>query len=432
MKQLDRRTFLRGAGAALSLPLLEAMAPIGKTALAQDAAPARIMAYYVPCGIRMNHWTPTAFGKDYTLSRTLSPLEKVKDQLLVLKGLDGRGPMDSQMGGAHSSGTGAFITGVQVQKGQQRGAISMDQIAANALGARTKLDCLVTGIENGLDGESGYNGIFLHNISFVNGTTPRPKMTNPTDVFNKIVGGGGGGAPNLEAQRRIALKKSVLDYVADDATKLSTRLGQNDKIRMDEYLTRVRKIEQDLGSGEIILPGCSGTDPGQPNGRVKHVEIMAQLQALAFECDATRIQTFMLADGGTYTTYGFLDGVDGGHHGISHSGDDKKISTIDYWEIQMFAYLLELLKNTRDPSGKSLLESCAVYFGNEISDGNRHNCDDLPVLLAGGCNGYFATGQHIDVTGVKYTNVLLSMLNAFGVEMEKLGNSTGPFTQGMA
>jgi Protein of unknown function (DUF1552) len=432
MKQLNRRTFLRGAGTAIGLPLLEAMAPIGKTAFAADASPTRIMAYYTPCGISMKDWYPTGFGKDYTLSRTLAPLAGVKDQILVLKALDGRGPMDSQGGGAHSSGTGAFITGVQVQKDAGQGGVSIDQIAAKELGGNTKIDCLVTGTENNTGGESGYNGVFLNNISFVNGNTARPKLTNPMDVFNRITAGFDPTQVNEAALRRQKGDLSVLDFVADDTAKLATQLGQADKIRMEEYLTNLRAIEASLGAQNFEGATCDAKNPVVGASRTAHIDALAQVQALAFECDVTRIQTFMLANGGTYATYGFLPGIGGSHHGISHSKNYDQIRTIDLWEMERFAFFLNLLKAKKDPSGKNLLETCAIYFGNEICDGDAHNCNDLPVILAGSANGYFRTGEHLDVTGVKYTNVLYSMLNAFGSKETKVGNSTGLFTEGMA
>jgi Protein of unknown function (DUF1552) len=433
MKRLDRRTLLRGAGVALSLPLLEAMAPVNKTAFASSATPARMMAYYTPNGMYMPNWTPTTLGKDYVLSNTLKPLEPVKDHILVLKGLDGRGPMSSQGGGAHAAGTGAFLTGVQVQKEAGTGAISADQIAANALGRNTRLDSLVTGTENSTNGENGYHPMFSHNISFINPTTPKPKLINPTAVFNTIVSSLSNGIIDPEVSRRLAAKKSVLDYVANDAQKLANKLGQQDKNRVDEFLTNVRAIEINLEGMRLSEKGCPTensvtTYVGRPN----LIKVMADLQALAFECDVTRIQTFMLADSGTQTTYSFLPGIVGGHEVTSTSGNYRLVSTIDHWEMQMFAYLLEQLNSKKDPSGKSLLDSCAIYFGNELSDGHSHNCYNLPVIVAGSCNGYFATGQHIDVTNVKYTNVLLSMLDAFGVKIDALGNSTGLFYQGMA
>jgi Protein of unknown function (DUF1552) len=431
MKPLDRRTLLRGTGIALSLPLLEAMAPMNKTAFAASATPARMMAYYTPNGMSMRDWTPTTFGKNYELSNTLKPLASVKDKILVLKGLDGRGPMDSQGGGAHPAGTGAFFTGVQVQKFAGTGAISVDQIAAKALGRNTRLDSLVTGIENTAGTEAGYHPMFCHNISFVDPITPKPKITDPMTVFNTIVSSLSGGAIDPDASRRMAAKKSVLDYVANDAQKLANKLGQQDKNRVDEYLSNVRAIEANLEGMNLDATACPHENIVTNYAvRQEKIKVMADLQALAFECDVTRIQTFMLADSGTNFTYSFL-GISDGHHNLSNSFNHAQIRIIDHWEIQMFAYLLEQLNLKKDPSGKSLLDSCAIYFGNEISDGASHNCNNLPVLLAGSCNGYFATGQHIDVTNVKYTNVLLSMLDAFGVKMDALGNSTGLFYQGM-
>lgn len=428
MKPLNRRTFLRGTGTALALPLLEAMAPVGKTAFAAGGAPARMLAWYLPCGIHMPAWRPAGTGANYALSPTLEPLANVKDQLMVISGLENV-PGYSMGGGDHSSGTASFLTAVQAAKPGVSGGVSIDQIAAQQLGERTRIDSLALGIEGGdggnCGGESGYNGAYLCNVSWKGPQTRKPKETDPARLFNTLTAGFDPNAATEAALRRKQMDESVLNAVQDDAKNLYGQLGMEDRVRMQEYEHSIRDLEIRLNNVDTGGEECTLEQPVVGSGREGHIKAMCDLQVLAFQCDITRIQTFMLASGGTYTTYGFLPGVNQGHHTLSHTNNFDAIKTIDRWEISMFAYLLEKLNNTKDPSGNSLLESCACLLSNEISDGNRHNHDDLPVLLAGSCNGYFATGQHADLGKARYSNLLYSMLDAFGAQVDGVGDSNG-------
>ncbi len=428
MKPLNRRTVLRGAGTALALPLLEAMAPVGKTAFAQSSSPARMLAWYVPCGIHMPAWRPIGVGEGFTLSETLAPLANVRDKLTVISGLENV-PGHAMGGGDHSSGTAAFLTAVQAAKPGVSGGVSIDQIAAQTLGDRTRIDSLALGIEGGdggnCGGESGYNGAYLCNVSWIGPQTRKPKETDPVRLFNTLTAGYDPAAATEAAAKRRQMDESVLSAVQEDAKKLYSQLGVADRERLQEYEYSIRDLEIRLSDVDTTAPSCTLEQPVVGRGREGHIKAMADLQVLAFQCDITRIQTFMLASGGTYVTYGFLPGINQGHHTLSHTNNFDAIKTIDRWEMSMFAYLLEKLKDTKDPSGNSLLDSCACLLSNEISDGNRHNHDDLPVLLAGSCNGYFKTGTHVDVGKDRYSNLLYAMLDAFGVDATHVGDSNG-------
>lgn len=427
---LSRRAFLGGAGATLALPLLEAMTPFGRSAFAQDARPTRLLAYYIPNGIHMQTWTPAAEGAAWELTPTLQPLASVKDDLLVLTGLENR-PARPDGPGDHAAGTGSFITATHVRKTEGsdiQNGVSMDQYVAQAIGDQTRFPSLELGMDGGGSTgncDSGYSCAYARNISWSGPQTPVPKTVDPRQVFDRIFAGFDPNASVEEARKRRAFDKSVLDYALEDANKLRAMLGTTDRAKIDEYLDSVRALEVRIsGMDENTLCGIPPR-PGTSYNVTEKAEVMADLMVLAFQCDLTRVQTFMLSNAGSGRVYDFL-GVSDGHHNYSHhqslESNYSALRTIDRWEVTQFAYLLDKLKTTNDVEGNPLLDSCAVFFSSEISDGNRHNHNDMPVLVAGKANGQFTTGRHVRYNDAPMANLFISMIQAMGVDVMEFGD----------
>lgn len=428
--RLNRRAFLGGAGAAVGLPLLEAMLPIGRTAFAATDRPTRLLAYFVPNGIHMPAWTPTATGRDYALSPTLAPLARVKEDLLVLTNMANRPGRPYEVGD-HASGLGAFLTAFRVHKTSGDNILnstSVDQVAAQHIGHLTTLPSLELGMDGGGSAgncDSGYSCAYTRNIAWSGPRTPVPKLTEPRAVFDRLFAGMDVSATEQERARRAVLNQSLLDYVLEDVQALQNKLGYLDRAKLDEYLTSIQQLERQITDDSPLY--C--TVPNRPPtglGVETKVKLMSDLMVLAFQCNITRVQTFMLANGVSERRYEFL-GINDGHHYISHhqnlQSNYDKLKLIDHWEMQQFAYLLEKLKDTKDPEGIPLLDSCMAYLSSEISDGNRHNHDNKPILLAGRANGYFDTGRHIRFQNEQPVgNLFMTMLDAMGVQVSEFGD----------
>lgn len=434
--RLSRRSFLGGAAAAISLPMLEAMVPFGSRAFAQQEKPLRMLCYYVPNGMHMPSWTPAQEGATFTLPETLAPLANVRDDILVLTGLENVAARPDGPGD-HAAGTGAFITATHVFKTEGadiQNGISVDQVAANAFGDATPFASLQLGMDGGGttgNCDSGYSCAYARNISWAGPQTPLPKTVDPAIVFDRLFAGFDPQATQEERERRTRLKKSILDFAVEDATKLQQKLGARDRAKLDEYLTGVRDLETRITE---LDPASRCGVPDRPDGTynvTQKAQIMSDLMVLAFQCDLTRIQSFMLANAGSGRQYDFL-GITEGHHQISHhqslQANYDLLRAINLWEMQQFAYLVERLKATPDGiEGENLLQNTAVFISSEISDGNRHNHDDLPVILAGQCGGAFTTGRHVRYNRDPIANLFISMLDAVGVPTQSFGqDGTGP------
>jgi hypothetical protein len=431
--RLGRRAFLGGAGVALGLPIFESL--LGKRVRAADTTPRRLLAFYVPDGIHMAAYRPAGTGTSFELTPILAPLVNVRSKVNVLSGLK-NDPARPDGPGDHASGTGAFLTVAHPKKTQGadiENGISMDQVAANAIGQLTRIPSLQLGIDAGSgvgDCDSGYSCAYARNISWASATQPLPKLTSPALVFDQLFGGFDPAATAEEKAKRMAYRTSILDYVREDAKRLGGKLGSTDRAKLDQYLTGVSELEVKLAK-ETVGPACDPIDrPGDPIDLEAHVGIMSDLMALAFQCDATRVITFMLANAGSNRSYEFL-GVSGGHHEISHHQDLQsnfdKLTVINTWEVKMLAGLLERLDALQDVDGATVLDNSLVFFSSEISDGNWHNHNDMPVLLAGSGAGAIATGRHLvfpDEPSV--AKLFVSMLQATGVEIDAFGDATGP------
>lgn len=435
--RISRRTVLRGFGAAVALPLLEGMSPtLSRAAAAKASAPTRVAFIYVPNGIDMQNWTPKQTGAEFELPSILQPLASVKKNLTVFTGLthdkaraNGDGPGD------HARSAGTFLTASQAHK--THGAdiqvgVSVDQVAAKQIGKQTTLPSLELGIDKGANSgncDSGYSCAYSANVSWRTPSTPNAKEVNPKLVFERLFGDPDSNDAR-EAKRR-RYKTSILDFVLEDARALNRRLGAGDQRKMDEYLSSVREIEQRILAAEKTTaqaPPKFKKPSGVPRENQDHVRLMYDLTALAFQADITRISTFMVANAGSNRSYRNI-GVSQGHHSLSHHGNNKdklaKISKINRYHVEQFAYFCKKLQKIREGDG-TLLDRSMILYGCAIGDGNRHNHDDLPIVVAGGGNGVIQTGRHIKYArNTPLANLFVSMLNGVGAPVKAFGDSTG-------
>ncbi len=436
---ISRRTLLRGLGTAIALPALDAMRPAFAAAdKLAPTKPIRSAFLCVPNGIHMPDWTPAADGYDFELPFTLEPLKSVKDDVLVLTGLThDKGRANADGPGDHARSAASFLTGCQPVKtagANIRVGISVDQVAAKQIGHYTKFPSLQLGCEPGRGAggcDSGYSCAYSNSISWSSETTPMLKEVNPRQVFERLFSNHSAAAAGEGAAKRNLYEKSVLDFVSEDARRLQSRLGQSDQRKLGEYLSGIREIEMRIARAEketaANLPDLN-VPPGIPQDYAEHLRLMCDLTVLAFQSDLTRTITFMLANEGSNRSYRFID-VHEGHHDLSHHGGDPvkhaKIRTINRFHVRQLAYLIEKLKATPDGDG-TLLDSSMIVYGSGIGDGNRHNHDDLPVVLAGRGGGTIRTGRHIRFPiETPMTNLFLSMLDRVGAPIDRLGDSTG-------
>jgi hypothetical protein len=422
---------------AISLPFLEAM-DAARSSAASVAPPFRIAFLYVPNGAHMPDWTPTATGGDFVLPAVLQPLQPFKDDLLVLSGLvldAARAHGDG--GGDHARAMSCFLTGCHPRKtdgADLRAGTSVDQVVAEVSGHHTRFPSLEIGCEGGKNAgecDHGYSCAYQSNLSWRSESTPVAKETNPRLVFDRlfgIPGGGSGGEIHARGERRL---KSILDFVSDDAQRIERSLGVADRRKLDEYLTGVREIERRIGRARpaVDQPAAKYARPlGIPADYQEHLRLMADLLAIAFQSDLTRVATFVFANDGSNRSYRSI-GVPDGHHDLSHHGGDelkmKKIREINRFHTTQLAYLLEKLKSIPEGNG-TLLDHCLLVYGSGISDGNAHSHAELPILLAGKAGGTVKTGRHVRYPKeTPLTNLYLSVLDRVGVSRDSFGDSTG-------
>jgi len=434
---MSRRAFLGGAGAMLALPFLESIAPFGSKALgANSSLPVRLLFYYVPNGMHMPDFVPQTAGSDYELPQILTPLGAYRDQFNVISGLANRAGQDN-VPGDHARGTGSFLTCTRVVKtagdGIQNG-ISVDQVAAQALGGDTTFPSIQLGTAGGSsvgDCDSGYSCAYSRNISWAGPSTPLPKVTNPRLAFDRLFGGFDASLSAEVLERRRLYRLSILDSLVEDSLSLKTKLNAADNAKLDEYLTGIRELE--IRTLNVEQAACTpGETPPDSFDFPLHIRLMSDIMVKAFQCDMTRVISFMMNNAGSNQTYPFL-GVSGAHHEISHHQDIpenfEKLTIIDEWELTQFAYLLDGLASVAEGEG-TLLDQCLVYFSSEIADGNSHQHTNLPVILAGRGGGASIPGRHIALNEeVPMANLFISMLAAQGVSVDSFGmDGTGPLS----
>ncbi len=437
--RISRRTALKGLGTVVALPWLESLAPAAPVA---KAAPRRVAFLYVPNGINMADWTPPASTKLGTLPDILKPLEPYKGYINVLTGLEldkakanGDGPGD------HARAMAAFLTGRQPRKthgADIRAGISADQHVATAVGDQTRFPSLELGIEKGLNAgncDSGYSCAYSANLSWRGDATPNAKETDPRQVFERLFGGHDPKEVAATRAKRDLYNRSVLDFVMDDAKGLNKTLGQGDHHKLDEYLTSVREVEQRIEKARKAaldrkpVPKPSMAEPaGVPKEVKDHIHLMADLLVLAFQTDLTRVATFPLANDGSNRPYPFI-GVPEGHHDCSHHGRDPKkmgkIKKINTFHAEQLAYLVGRMASVKEANGKTLLDNLMLVYGSGIGDGNRHNHDDLPILLVGKGGGTIEGGRHLTYPRTPLMNLYLSLFDRMGCPTDRFGDSTG-------
>ena len=446
--KLSRRAFLGGAAASVGLPLLEAMLRPDGLSLAHalggdDKLAQRLLFYYIPNGIHMAAWTPKKEGAGYDLPPILAPLEKVKDQVSVLTGLANL-PAKPDGPGDHAAGTGSFLTAMHCKKtagADIRNGISVDQVAANALGDLTPLRSLQLGMEGGANVgscDSGYSCIYSRNISWSGPKTVLPKLTNPQLVYERLFAGLNSTLSKKEAARRRIYRKSVLDAVLGDAKRLHARLGMTDRFKLDEYMNSVREVEKRLDklgqSATCEVPGA----PEKPKNFIEKLDLMTEMMVLAMRCDRTRFITFMLGNAGSNRSYAFI-GVPGAHHQISHHQDKQenfdKLQKIDIWEVTQLAMLLEKMAAIPEGDG-TLLDNCLVMAHSDSSFAQTHDVRGLPVMTAGRAGGKLRTGLHVAGNGDPITRVGLTMQHLVGEPVASWGTGgmavSNPITEIMS
>lgn len=435
---LSRRTLLRGMGAALALPWLEAMGPM--TGWAADtkvsqAAPNRMAFLYVPNGINMADWKPEYEGELRELPKILEPMAAHKKDFSLLTGLTAdKAFANGDGGGDHARALSAFLTGCQPRKTDGtdiRAGISVDQVAAARLANKTRLASLELGTEAGSmagNCDSGYSCVYSSTMSWRSATQPLPKEVNPKLVFERMFGSGS----KAERMKRDAQRQSVLDFVKEDFSDLNGKLGKSDQRKLDEYFSAVRdlelRIERAANMPDLKAPENFAMPAGVPASYEEHIRIMGELMVLAFQTDATRVCTFVLANEGSGKAYPFI-GVKEGHHDLSHhqGSEEKKakIAQINRFHVTQLAYIIERMKSIKEGDG-TLLDHTMLCYGSGNSDGNRHNHDDLPILVAGKGCGTLTPGRHVVYPNrTPLNNLWLSMLNRMDIQTQQLGDSTG-------
>jgi hypothetical protein len=463
---LPRRSFLRAASVCIALPFLDAMgaAEPAKSRL-RGKPPVRLGWFYVPNGVVMNNWKPTATGTTFDLPSILKPLEPVRNRVQVLSDL----AADHCVGeiASHEPSTGGILTGLKCKRSEEPevGGISIDQLAAKQIGDQTPVGTLTLGVDPGFRGDHGYSGTYMTHMSWLNPTTPAAVEMDPKELFDRLFGGRTLRAPNWEKEKvakpkaAAAAKQnpddrigaSVLDLVRDDARKLLGNLGSNDRAKMEGYLDGIRNIERRLdlverdqaeqaaeakgGAAKPKAPGAGAppelmipTKAGRPAVYADHVNLMLDILVMAFWTDTTRIGTFLFSFEKSGRAYPEI-GAPGSHHSLSHHGDKaenlEQLTKINTHHMTLFARMLSNMSRLKEGDG-TLLDNVALWYGSGIGDGNKHNHDNLPMLLAGGGGGAIKNGAHVAM-GKKtpVCNLYLDMMAMAGLELDKFGDSTG-------
>lgn len=447
---------LKGVGAVMGLPLLEAMRPFTTVGgdsgrISPGTSPVRLGVLYMPNGVNPHHWTPKGVGRDFELSPILEPLARFKNDLLVFTELWNAA---ANTGDGHYVKTGGFLTGTTITRTTgselRSGATSLDQVIARQVGNLTPLPSLELGIEppaTGVDVNVGYTQLYGAHISWSTPTTPLAKELNPRSVFDRLFRSRDRSDPAAAANDR-----SVIDLVLEDAKRLHRKLGQPDQLKLNEYLDSVRAVEKRIEfdakrqRNEVMSDPLARQaikelgeritaydDPARVSERAgnhtEHVRLMLDLMVLGFWTDSTRVSTFMFGNAVSGRNFSFLGGGIGGHHQTSHHENDKakleQYQRINQWHLEQYAYLLDRMQSFKE-GDRTLLENSMVLLGAGMRDGNAHNPRNLPILLAGRAGGTLSTGRHLVYEkNTPLCNLYQSILRRAGAPVEKFGDSTG-------
>lgn len=435
-KAMGRRAVLRGMGTTLALPLLDAMVTSASAAEAAQAARKRLQVIYMPNGMTMQNWTPATAGEGYELTPILQPVAAYRDKFVVISGLDhAQAEALGDGAGDHGRCCGSYLTGVHVKKTEGAdlaSGVSMDQLVAKQFGEQTQIPSLELGLEPpSLVGscDTGYSCAYTNTLSWSSANTPLPVTVSPRDVFERLFGDG----DSLDAQSRLAQLRreaSILDFIADDAKRMSANMGATDKQKLDEYLTSVRDVEKRIqkmeqGGGNMAALPDYARPSGTPDGFADHARMMIDLQVLAAQADLTRVSTFMLAREVSARSYPEI-GVPDGHHPLSHHGNDPeklaKLTKINILHMEQVAYYLKRMSETKELDG-TLLDHTLLLCGAALADPNRHEHRNLPTLVAG---GLVKGNRHLVADkGTPMTNLMLAAMDRLDVHVDKIGDSNG-------
>lgn len=460
--RISRRTLLRGTGAAIALPWLDAMTPALAQGTSESGPPVRLGFFYVPNGVHMANWRPKTEGALNELPPTMRALEPIKDKVIVLSNLAAEHCNGNSA--AHEPAGGGFLVGAKCKHSEEPevGGISVDQLAATEIGLNTPIDSLALGIDPGHRGDHGYSGTYLSHLSWRSKTTPSALEINPRELFDRLFRGKPPQQPDWnksavgtnQTLAESSVDKSVLDLAREDTKALQRQLGFGDRRKLEEYLEGLRSVERRIAQAsddshshheeafrdapplgehdneaglllsEIIIPDGKGI----PSVYADHVNLMLDIMTLAFQTDTTRLATFLFSYEKSGRAYPEID-ARGSHHSTSHHGDKEEnlaqLSLINTHHMDLFARMLLRMSQINE-GDRTLLDNVMLCFGSGISDGNKHNHDDLPVLVAGGAGGTLSGGRHI-LYGEKtpICNLYIDMLQRAGIDRSKFGDSSG-------
>jgi hypothetical protein len=431
-RALPRRTFLQAMGTTIALPFLDAMVP---ALSARALTPTRRLGFvYIANGVIQNLWNPATTGRNFELTPTLQPFANVRDQITVLSGLSHlQADTFGDGTGDHPRASAVWLTGVHAYDRAQPGvevklATTADQIAARVIGRTSRIPSIELSVDYPTQGSCDSGDCFYVNtVSWRNETTPNPAETHPRILFERLFGDGGSPAAR---QARMRSEGSILDSVRDEASRVANSLGRGDRNKLSEYLDSVREVEQRVRNAEgqpidIDLPERPTDIPETFDA---HTKLMFDLQALAFQADITRVFSMVMSRELSPRTFANI-GVPEQHHAVSHHRNDPELiakkARIDVYQAQLLAYFLEKLQAVREGDG-TLLDQSLILFGGGMGDGNLHRHSDLPTLMAGSLGGKINAGRHVNYKlDTPMSNLLLTILDAVDVPLEKLGDSTG-------
>ncbi len=432
-RSLSRRTVLKGIGVTLALPLLDAMVP-ALTALAQTAARPRkrLGCVYIPHGAIMDRWTPAASGAGFEFTPILKPLEPFRDSIVVVTNLT---RPEEGFDTNHAGAPASWLAGVPPKRTAGPDfslGMTLDQLVARRIGQETMLPSIELATEDfsGLVGDCapGFSCAYMNTLSWQSETAPLPMEINPRLVFEQMFGGG---STRDERMTRMATDRSLLDFVADDLQSVQAGIGARDRVRLGQYLDHVREIERRIQHAErqaSTIPDIPNAPVGVPESFEEHARLLFDLLAVAFQADLSRVFTFMLGRELSQRTYPHL-GVTEPHHSISHHGNRpgaiEAHATVNTYHVELFGRFIERLRSTEDGDG-SLLDHSLIFYGSGMGNGNAHSPDLLPSLLVGSCGGTVQGNRHIVADKLTpNANLLVSMAEKFGVELESFGGSKG-------
>jgi hypothetical protein len=434
----NRRTLLRGLGAALALPWLESLPAIAGTVAKAAKPPIRMCYWYVPNGVNLASWFPEREGPLIDLPETLKPLGFARDYLNTFHGLTHNTALvnGDVEGCGHGQGAASFLTGAQAYQTQDavRVGISADQLYARHVGQQTRFPSLELGCESARSGNAfGYSGTYKTHISWRTATSPAPYEMDPKVVFDRLFTRRDTQLSQATVAERDHYRKSMIDFVLDDANRLRDRVGKADQRKLDQYLTGVREVERRIQNATpaVNLPGNGFARPsGIPEDFDEHLRLMTDLMVLAFQTDSTRAASFMVTKEATDRNYPWLGFTDGHHELSHHAGKEeknRKIREIDRYHISILAGMIEKMMSVEESDGSTLLDNSMVLYGSGISDGDRHDHINLPVIVVGKGGGSFRSGRHWNCRAeTPMSNLLLAILKQAGTPVDRFGDSTEP------